>query len=276
MTAFVVFLPDRFERFAELLLFAALSSANVYFAQQDYFSPDAHLQPLLHLWSLGVEEHFYILFPLLMFVLWRFGATTVAVVLSLLLLTSLLASEVMIRSSPSTAFYWIQFRAWELLIGSVMALPFVLPPRSRIIGGVPQRSALFWWPIRSLPTQRLRPSQASPPWSHASARRWSSGAAAVSTPSPGGLGVAPMRYVGLISYSLYLAHWPVIVFIRHLYPDLTLLEQLVAIVPTSFALAAFSYHLVERPTGNRRGIWTWRAIFALSAGGITASLGRQG
>ena len=85
-----------------------------------------------------------------------------------------------------------------------------------------------------------------------------------------------MSYIGRISYSLYLAHWPVIVFTGYIYPDLGFWLKQICIVTISFVVAIISYHAVECPTRRRGGGWTKRAISTLTAGGLAVSLGLAG
>ena len=98
----------------------------------DYFAPGADQIPLLHYWSLGVEIHFYLLFPLLVVGVRRWWPTGLPLVFCTLLVASLIASEWMLHVDPPAAFYLLPFRAFELLIGAALALPRVsFPQRSQ-------------------------------------------------------------------------------------------------------------------------------------------------
>lgn len=225
---------------------------------------------------MGIEEQFYLLFPVIIFLAWRLRLTTVSVILLSILAASLFASEIMLHRSPEEAFYWLQFRAWELLIGSILALPPVGSPQGRSVAGGAAILGLLLvaWPIFTYSDATSFPGlAAAPPCLGAALLLWA-GRRANTVSST--IGNVPARYVGRISYSLYLAHWPVIVFIRDLYPDLGSWSHLALVIPLSFAVAIISYHLVERPTQNRGGSWTKRSISALTISGIAVLLGVSG
>jgi len=99
--------------------------ANIRYCQGDYrtyFAPDMNARPLLHFWSLAVEEQFYLFFPLLLVPLWRLGRLRCGVILGLLALVSLVASVVNLPTHEMGVFYLLPFRMWELLAGSLLAL----------------------------------------------------------------------------------------------------------------------------------------------------------
>lgn len=271
--AYVFFLPDRFVEFSKSLIASSLFSANIFFwMRADYFGPAAETQPLLHYWSLGVEEQFYLLFPVLALLLWKFGLRVVATTLAILLVGSFIASQWMLSVSPTNSFYWLPFRAWELFIGCVLALPFAKPPKTRLIGSIASAAGVV------VILLALTLYSSSLPFPGIGALAPCIGAALIIW---GGqrenvvsrlIGLEPLNYIGRISYSLYLVHWPIIVFARQLYPDAPLLIFLGGTIAASLGLAAFSYHFVETPTRRRNGFWKPILIFALSGTGVVASL----
>ena len=118
--------PPELRDFAASFAATALSVSNFVFWQElDYFGPAAEHLPLLHTWSLGIEEQFYILFPLALAALWRWRRRHVLVTLALAL--SLAAAAWAAGAHPSTGFFLLPFRAWELLVGALVAL--APPPR---------------------------------------------------------------------------------------------------------------------------------------------------
>lgn len=125
--------PNELRLFAESLLATALSVSNILFWQQlDYFGPDAHRLPLLHTWSLGIEEQFYLLFPLPLLFLWR---RRLALPGTLALLAASLAFAFwLFPRAPSATFFLLPTRAWELLAGAALALAAPrLPDRKSVV-----------------------------------------------------------------------------------------------------------------------------------------------
>lgn len=109
--------------FARSLVAVNLFASNVlFYMQAGYFAPSAEEFPLLHTWSLAVEEQFYIVFLLLLLVLWRFGRRSVMVIIGVLALLSLALCQWLITSQPDATFYLIHTRAWELFAGALVAL----------------------------------------------------------------------------------------------------------------------------------------------------------
>jgi peptidoglycan/LPS O-acetylase OafA/YrhL len=271
--AYILFLPDRFTAFAWSLFASAALSANIYFwLTSDYFAAAAHTQPLLHYWSLGVEEHFYLVFPLLILALWRFGMRIVGVVLIVVLIVSLVASQAALGSVPESVFYLFHFRAWELLCGSVLALPAVRAPRSSVTAALAAflGAGLLAWSIHFTDENSFPGVAALPACLAALAMIWAGQRNnAMST----AIGAAPVEYIGRISYSLYLVHWPVVVFAKYLRPEISTWDLVLAALPISILLAMLSYHCIEQPTRSRTGIWTRGRVVGFSSLGLAAAAG---
>ena len=135
--AWFILLPEDMAGFVISAKYAAISLPNLYFLKeiQDYFSPSVSHLPLLHTWSLGVEEQFYILFPLLLMVLFRrFASPRIPLVVAgSLFALSLLAACMAMRSRPDEAFFLLQYRAWELLLGALLGISKLRLPRGLAI-----------------------------------------------------------------------------------------------------------------------------------------------
>ena len=115
-------LPRDLLGFAQSLMAVLVFGSNIFFwKKSDYFSPDSELQPLLHTWSLAVEEQFYLFFPIGLLLAWRFGKHKVFWVIAVFAACSLLLSEWGWRNHPRANFYLAPTRAWELLAGSIAA-----------------------------------------------------------------------------------------------------------------------------------------------------------
>lgn len=218
----------------------------------DYWGAGAQAQPLLHTWSLAVEEQFYLVFPLVFWITWRFLSRPLAFAVLVLLAGGSVGWYSRCWSvAPNSAFYDTASRAWELLSGSLLAT--ILPYRHK--DGNDSRDSCVW--VGWLGLSLVFAAYASPAFgiSH----EWRPaiavvGAAAFLWAAPGRSGVhaildqRPIVYLGAISYSLYLWHWPVIVFSRNLAQSGSS-EWSVgsAEIFLIFALGATSYHLVEKP-----------------------------
>ena len=237
--------------------FVGLSNFVLLRTDGDYFSPKVEFNPYTHTWSLGVEEQFYVLFPLLFFA-WAFGARGKKWSMPLFAggLAASLAYVIRIaEAQPALAFYMLTTRFWQLAAGVLLfqALTHMkekarmprLSARAATIAAVASLGLLGF----SLLTARAGRS----PWPD-------SVAAVIGTlgllgflyrPDAGGalrslLESAPARWIGRLSYSLYLWHWPVFVLMRWTVGLDTPLLQVAALALT-FALAALSYYFVETP-----------------------------
>lgn len=244
----LVLLPLDLMGMARSLLAALGFVANIYFWRDtDYFSRVADEKPLLHIWSLGVEEQFYLLFPLLLMLLarWRSRAATVIAALVLLSLTGHFL--VLYAGGALPAFYLLPTRAWELGAGALLAaLPGVIVSRSWAtplgVGGA------------ALVISSLAGGRSLFPASVPDALAVVPGTALLimagmhaGNPVTRALSLRLPVMIGLISYSLYLWHWPVIVLLKYfMVRDLTAIEVATACLVMT-ACAILSWRFVERP-----------------------------
>jgi peptidoglycan/LPS O-acetylase OafA/YrhL len=249
----------------------ALFASNIYFWQTSgYFAAPAASQPLLHTWSLAVEEQFYVLFPLLLLVLHRRFPTWRNRVLWVGTLGSLALCTLLLRISPNAAFYLLPARAWELGAGALLAVsgaPVLSRPRSRdaisivgllliiwsVVGGAPKLQHA--WPMALLAVLGTSLAIYAGPASLAGKL----------------LSQRPLVVLGLLSYSLYLWHWPLLV----LYRDYALTSPSTVagiwLTVASLALAALSWRFVEQPLRRVRIASTRRLLTVV--GTVTASAG---
>ena len=118
----VLVYSKRFEGFwSEFSCVATFSSNILFWRESGYFETSAELKPLLHTWSLSVEEQFYIIFPIFLILTWRFGIKVILIVLFFIFLFSLLIAEWGAYNKPPFTFYLLPTRGWELLIGVFLA-----------------------------------------------------------------------------------------------------------------------------------------------------------
>lgn len=236
------------------LLAASLSVANIkYMLQGNYFeiSPDA--QPFLHYWSLSVEEQFYVIFPLLLFFLFRYSRRHLTLVLALLGIGSLFACIKLTQTNPVWAFYLLPTRAWELIAGSLLAITDLAGTADRHA-----RAFLRWLPAAGLlliggSFVMIHEGPNFPGW-HAVFPVAGAVAIIFSQPdtSPVGsvkklLSSPPMVAVGKMSYSLYLWHWPVFSLIDYQFYLATDGLRLMMKIGISFFLTFISFRFIETP-----------------------------
>jgi peptidoglycan/LPS O-acetylase OafA/YrhL len=251
--AYFVLLPAEYLRLAWSALSAALSISNIYFASHTgYFDAPSANQVLLHTWSLGVEEQFYLVFPLLVLLITRYKPKLLGVCLGLLWIGSFGLSSVGAFENPQSTFFLSPARAWELLLGVLLAIyPLTM------VSHYAARNLMALLGLAMIGFSIIAYSVETP-FPGATALVPCLGAALVIAAGQGEgdflvgrmLSLPPVVFVGLISYSLYLWHWPVIFFERSDAEVLTNTSR-VLIVLYSFALATLSWQFVEKPF--RRG-----------------------
>jgi len=230
----------------------------VLFARQaSYFAPDSAYAPLLHTWTLSVEEQFYICWPLLLrfFTVPAVSKWKVPASISVLL-GSLLLSAHWVNAKPNKAFFLLPSRAWELGLGALLCFPSVTRTLVRIpraVASIASLAGIFMLGAAVFGYDRLTPFPGF------AALLPCVGAALIIAAGEGGssiggriLSLRPLVWVGLISYSLYLWHWPILVFGRIIANrDLDTVER-AGLIGLTFIVAWISWRFVERPFRNAR------------------------
>ncbi|EAQ28148.1 putative membrane-located cell surface saccharide saccharideacetylase protein [Erythrobacter sp. NAP1] len=268
MIAFVLigaswlFLPSDLESVGPSALAAVLFMANVWlFTETGYFQADAEVTPLLHTWSLGVEEQFYIAVPIGLLLIARFMPKRRVALLVLATLASFVWAVAKQADSDGFAFYMLPTRAWELLAGSLLALGIVPQVKRQWVAEALCAGALALIAFAVVTYDKatvfpgitaLAPVLAAVALIHC----------APGTSAGRLLSLKEPVAIGLISYSLYLWHWPLIVFWRYILSDkLTLVDSL-GLIAVSLAIAWASWRFIEQPFRSKARfptprIWRW-------------------
>jgi len=270
-----VLLAAEFQQLGKHVLGSAVFASNVVlWSEAGYFDASADLKPLLHLWSLGIEEQFYILWPLLAYLAFRRRIPLLTLILSIVAV-SFAANLATIAAHPVATFYLPFTRFWELLAGCALARVDSTAAASRsrntnnimafsgialIVGAAValDKNVAFpgWWALLPTAGAVLIIAAGSGAWFNRNvlARRW-------------------VVAVGLISYPLYLWHWPLLSFARILAITPPSRGLRIAAVLAGFVLAALTYKLVEKPIRHRPGLRTPVVLFLLAA--VLAGVGAE-
>lgn len=273
-----VFPPDKFEQTALSTVSSLLFVSNIYFWQLGgYFGPSLETNPLLHTWSLSVEEQFYVFFPIFLAILFKISRTRVFL-FSTLILVSLVSLALAVKFAPSqlsfAGFYLLPVRVYELMLGGMAALYLHKQSASQSarqfkyfseIGLVLILTAMFTYnsslafpsyyallPVIGSVLIFLDLSTNSP------AKRILSSPFCV--------------YLGKISYSLYLWHWPVVVAVKWMNSGFSTLVEGIIVVTITLLLSAFSYRYIETPFRNPQR-FNQKKIFTLGISSMAALAG---
>jgi len=264
--------PDMASLGASMLASLAFASNMYFWKTSGYFDGAAELKPLLHTWSLSVEEQFYLFTPYILMATAVFFRKRYLLVLVPLALLSFAISVWAVPHAPSAAFYVLPTRFWEILLGGLVGLGFASGPRSRWLREGLAAAGLLGIVVAVLTYSEFTafPGLAALlPCGGAALIIYAGGAG----PSAVGrlLSLAPVVFIGKISYSLYLWHWPLLALYRYEVGRELLLGESLAILTASVVLAAASWRYVEQPFRNPQELPA-RAIFRASAWGIGAAI----
>jgi peptidoglycan/LPS O-acetylase OafA/YrhL len=281
--AWFILLPiDAVNVYQSILAALAMVSNILFWWGSGYFDAAAELKPLLHTWSLAVEEQFYLLYPLGMLALWKVRRKWFAPVVGLLAVASLAAAQWMGHDYPDAAFFLLPMRAWELLAGALTA--WLLPNhryhwresgwhrQRRQVGGL-IGLALVIAPMMAY-SERMMPIALAVPVAGATL--------VIVFATPGTLvgrllASSPAVAVGLISYSAYMIHEPLFVALRMLKSAPPALPQMLTLVVLTMLLAWACWRFVEQPF-RRADVISSRLFFSVAAVavallGIAAGIG---
>jgi peptidoglycan/LPS O-acetylase OafA/YrhL len=271
IAAYLILEPVDLKNYGDSLAGQAAYAQNVVFwLQGDYFEDALH-KPLLHTWSLAVEEQFYLCFPILVLVfrrgrVWGTGALLLAA------LGSLAVGMMLAGISPKTAFYLLPTRVWEFAAGIATALVFGRISAGRASGPV------FLLGLAAILFATFGFSEAARfPGPHAFLAVGATVAICLVQRDLGGrlaslLANPVAQHFGRISYSWYLWHWPIVALRQQWAQQPATTAESVAMLLAGYALAAASYRLVERPALDRKALRRGRNSLALLGGFLGLAL----
>lgn len=273
-----ILLPDELPRLRSASNAVAIAVSNLVFVNfaGGYFDPAAETMPLLHTWSLAVEEQYYLVWPLMLVILGKIGRRDgfdrrLMAVLMVVFSASYAACLWYSYEAPEKAFYLMPLRAWELACG---ALAQQLQPRLRLRATASR--TLRWTGIILILAFVAKPDMAQPfpgvgalfPVLGCSLLLLGLGGAGANSLEAHLLGSKPMRTIGLLSYSWYLWHWPILALTRAYFLDLGGLDRNIPLMLLALAAAALSYRFIETPVRSGR-----IALFRTTRGALYAGLG---
>ena len=281
LLASVLFLaPKDFATFGKNLVAMTFFVSNIFFKREGavggYFDDSSNSQVLLHTWSLSVEEQFYLFFPTALILLSRFAKKRSREFLALAVVVSFAINIWATHTHPRSAFYLLIPRAWELLLGSLLALKAVPPLTNRLAREVASLLGLglIFWAVFVFNPETAFPGYA--------VLLPCLGVWLIIYASEHGfcfvrslLSLKPLVAIGVISYSLYLWHWPIIVFSKYLSAGNLSLLTTVLVLLSSLLLAFFSYEFIESPFRGSDSPISRRQVFSfgLAATALSALLG---
>lgn len=268
--AWFLMVPYEFDVFARMLLGVALFISNVFAWQETgYFAPDAENNPLLHTWSLAVEEQFYVLFPLILLAIWRYARRFLWAAFVGAAALSLATAEWGLTDHAAAVFFLSPTRAWELLVGCTAAL--WVHKRGAFKSDVLAAIGL----VLVLGSVFLLSGESRFPG--VSALPAVAGTALVLVCATSGtrtaalLSLGPLTAIGLISYSAYLWHQPVFSFARLAERQEPEPIVMVALGTLTLVLAALTWRYVEQPFRNRQLVLPRRRSLFGAAAAVAAA-----
>lgn len=272
---YFLLLPDDLVDFGKSAAAASAFASNFYFWKTSgYFASAAQTKPLLHTWSLSVEEQFYIFSPLLIYALSRISARKALWALALIMLASLAVSIAAVFLAPTLGFFGLPSRAWELLIGVWLA---TFDPRSQPSRAARQALGLAGAALIAAGMLLLREDDPFPGWYAllpcvGTALCIAAGTNLRNTDEQSLVGRLlswrPMVWIGWISYSVYLIHWPIAALFQYRMLRAPTPLEGAAMVGISIMLGTLSWRFVEQPTRHIDASHLRRVL----VGGVGANL----
>jgi peptidoglycan/LPS O-acetylase OafA/YrhL len=273
VVAWFLLLPADFRNYAKSLLSTSTFTSNMFFWRDSwYFAAPSQMKPLLHTWSLAIEEQYYLIFPVVVWAIRRHLPNRIRAAFLGGFLASLALSVWAVRNTPAAAFYLLPSRAWELLLGSVL-----------VAGVFPKTDSRLW--LEGISAAGLTAVLAAAagfttatPFPGLAALLPCGGAALViyagTAPSltlvRRVLSWRPIVLVGLMSYSLYLWHWPLIAFAKYYFLSALTPGATALFAAASVLFAYLAWRFVEQPVRAKMLLTTRRQLVSAFAASSVA------
>lgn len=280
--AWLWLMPSDVKELSKSVMAGLAFASNIFFwRQSDYFDAATELKPLLHTWSLGAEEQFYVLFPIFLMFAWRLGRKRIVVLLAIVAILSLALAEYEVRRKPEATFFLLPTRGWELAMGSLIA--FYLEGKERDQFPTVLHQILGLVGIGMIALGVLAFSKETPfPGLYALIPTVGAGLIIVfALPGTlvGRLLVSRVLVgVGLVSYSAYLWHQPLLSFARHRSFTEPNNVVIALILVLTFGLAYVTWRYVEQPFRHKDMVTkrlVWRFSFASAVALVMCAVGLQ-
>ncbi|HML30678.1 MAG TPA: acyltransferase family protein, partial [Hyphomicrobium sp.] len=268
VVASVILFPFDFRSYGQSLTAVSIATSNIFFAHKtgNYFDASATASPLLHTWSLSIEEQFYLVFPLAAMLLFRARRALILPTMMILASLSLAYSVHAVARTPGMAFFSTPGRVWELLFGTILAFAAFSSVRNRVVreaeafAGIGLIAGCYFAYSAMTPF----PGLAAVPLCLGAVLFIHSGIEGSRERAPEATAVArflstrPAVAIGKISYSVYLWHWPLLVFVQYRFESVmdgadthTVLALRSLLAAISIGLGALSWRFVEQPFRKR-------------------------
>ncbi|MBU2994004.1 acyltransferase family protein [Octadecabacter sp. 1_MG-2023] len=270
--SYFLLLPDMFRELALETVLSQLYVVNFYFWRSvNYFGLHTGDVPLLHMWSLAVEEQFYLIFPLFCLLVWKINHRWLLWAVVVVTVLSFLLGLVGTSWKPEASFYLLPTRAWELGLGGALALGVMKYPLTR--QWVATFAGYLGLIVLGVGLYLHAPYVGVPGWFSLlpalAAAFLLIGGLNTTAPVTRFLSIPVMVWIGKISYPLYLVHWPVLILFKQHVPDFTLIWRLSGF-GLSFLLAWGIYAAIEQPIRKGRVFVRPRYLLAAAGGSVAA------
>ncbi|TCU25266.1 acyltransferase family protein [Rhizobium laguerreae] len=275
--AFIIFMTDDLKSFGKSLVSAAILRSNINFMREvGYFDTSVWTKPLLHTWSLSIEGQFYLIFPACFAVAARlFPRFIPAGVAAGVVLSFLYSTQIVTFVGENVAFYLLRSRAWELLLGAALALgilPALRTSALQNLAGITGIAMIVGGSVLMTDALLFPGPWALVPTVGAALIIWSGNHDAPPHGTARALGCKPLVLVGLISYSLYLWHWPVLVFAKYFAIRELHAYETAALAVIVVFISYLSWRYIEVPFRRTGALMTSRRVYFSSMASCTAAI----